>query len=122
MKRVCAWCMKEMGAVEGGNRPDTEITHGICESCVDNFTFQQGVPFQRYLDSIPVPRPGGRPLCRGEGGKPEGLRYARQGPAADRTTPGQQRLRVRPCQAAGRVRKDDPLLGVRDPEIGYADL
>ncbi len=55
MKRACAWCTKEMGAVEGSSRPDTEISHGICESCVDNFTFQQGVPFQRYLDSIPVP-------------------------------------------------------------------
>jgi hypothetical protein len=44
-----------MGAIEGSIRPDTEISHGICESCVDNFTFQQGVPFQRYLDSIAVP-------------------------------------------------------------------
>jgi PAS domain-containing protein len=55
MKRVCAWCTKEMGTVEGSSHPDTETSHGICESCVDNFTFQQGVPFQRYLDSIPVP-------------------------------------------------------------------
>lgn len=55
MKRVCAWCAKEMGYVEGSSRPDTEVSHGICESCVDNFTFQQGVPFQSYLDSIPVP-------------------------------------------------------------------
>ena len=55
MKRVCAWCTKEMGAVEGSSHPDTEISHGICGSCADNFTFQQGVPFQRYLDSIPVP-------------------------------------------------------------------
>jgi PAS domain-containing protein len=44
-----------MGAVEGSSHPDTEISHGICGSCADNFTFQQGVPFQRYLDSIPVP-------------------------------------------------------------------
>lgn len=55
MKRVCAWCTKEMGIVESSNRPDSEISHGICASCVDNFKFQQGVPFQRYLDSIPVP-------------------------------------------------------------------
>ena len=55
MKSVCAWCTKEMGTVEGSSHRDPEISHGICESCVDNFTFQQGVPFQRYLDSIPVP-------------------------------------------------------------------
>ena len=55
MKRVCAWCTKEMGVVESSSRPDAEISHGICESCVDNFSFQQGVPFQQYLDSIPVP-------------------------------------------------------------------
>jgi hypothetical protein len=55
MKRVCAWCTKEMGTVESSNRPDSEISHGICANCVDNFKSQQGVPFQRYLDSIPVP-------------------------------------------------------------------
>jgi len=55
MKRVCAWCKKELGFVEGSSRPHTEVSHGICEGCVDNFTFQQGVPFQRYIDSISVP-------------------------------------------------------------------
>ena len=44
-----------MGAVEGSTRPDTEISHGICEGCLSNFEFQQGVPLQRYLDSIPLP-------------------------------------------------------------------
>jgi hypothetical protein len=55
MKRVCAWCNKEMGAVEGSSRPDTETSHGICEGCLNNFEFQLGVPLQRYLDSIPLP-------------------------------------------------------------------
>ena len=44
-----------MGAVEGSARPDTETTHGICGDCLDNFEFQQGVPFQRYIDSLPLP-------------------------------------------------------------------
>lgn len=44
-----------MGPVEGSTRPDTEISHGICEGCLNNFEFQQGVPMQRYLDSIPLP-------------------------------------------------------------------
>jgi len=44
-----------MGTVEGSTRPDTEISHGICEGCLNNLEFQQGVPLQRYLDSIPLP-------------------------------------------------------------------
>jgi len=55
MKRVCAWCNREMGVVAGSSHPDTEVSHGICEGCLDNLEFQQGVPLQRYLDSIPVP-------------------------------------------------------------------
>lgn len=55
MKRVCAWCSQEMGTVEGASRPDTETSHGICDRCLDNFTFQQGVPLQQYLDSLPLP-------------------------------------------------------------------
>jgi len=55
MKRVCAWCNKDMGVVEGGTHPNTETTHGICRGCSDNFEFQQGVPFQRYIDSLPHP-------------------------------------------------------------------
>jgi hypothetical protein len=44
-----------MGAVKGSTRPDSEISHGICGSCLNNFEFQQGVPFQRYIDSLPLP-------------------------------------------------------------------
>jgi hypothetical protein len=55
MKRVCAWCNKDMGSVERGARPDTGTSHGICAGCLDNFEFQQGVPLQRYVDSIPLP-------------------------------------------------------------------
>lgn len=55
MKCVCAWCAKETGRAEDSRHPDTVISHGICESCLDNITFQQGVALQRYLDSLPVP-------------------------------------------------------------------
>jgi PAS domain-containing protein len=44
-----------MGLVEGSRHPDDMVSHGICEECVDNFRFQQGVPLQQYLDSLPVP-------------------------------------------------------------------
>jgi DNA-directed RNA polymerase subunit RPC12/RpoP len=32
MKRVCAWCGKELGEVPGGENTQ-EISHGICEAC-----------------------------------------------------------------------------------------
>lgn len=44
-----------MGSVEGSTLPDTEISHGICDGCSDNFAFQMGVPLQQYLDSLPLP-------------------------------------------------------------------
>jgi hypothetical protein len=44
-----------MGVVKGSTRPDTDTSHGICEGCLNNFEFQQGVPLQRYLDSILLP-------------------------------------------------------------------
>ena len=34
MKRVCAWCNKEMGYKEGDGIPE-QITHGICQTCKD---------------------------------------------------------------------------------------
>ncbi len=55
MKRVCAWCGKGMGTVAGSKHPDDVLSHGICESCVDNLTFQLGAPLETYLDSMPLP-------------------------------------------------------------------
>ena len=55
MKLICAWCRQDIGRVEGSKLSDSEISHGICESCHDNIMFQQGVPLQKYLDSLPLP-------------------------------------------------------------------
>jgi len=55
MKLVCAWCLKEMGTVEGSCRPDSEFSHGICRSCRNNIEFQEGVSIQRYIDSFAIP-------------------------------------------------------------------
>ena len=35
MKRVCAWCGKDMGEKEPIE--DSSITHGICEVCTKKF-------------------------------------------------------------------------------------
>ena len=35
MSRVCSWCNKHLGEVEP--KEDVRITHGICESCSEQF-------------------------------------------------------------------------------------
>jgi hypothetical protein len=55
MKQVCAWCRKEIGRIESSIYPDSEVSHGICRSCYDNLTFQQGVPLPDYLEAFPLP-------------------------------------------------------------------
>ena len=55
MKVVCAWCAREIGRAKNSSLPDTEISHGICEKCADNLSFQKGVSIQSYLDSMMLP-------------------------------------------------------------------
>lgn len=50
MKIVCAWCRTLIR-----ESPDVRASHGICPACVENFSFQDGVSLQCFLDSIPVP-------------------------------------------------------------------
>jgi hypothetical protein len=56
MKRVCAWCNKQMSPVRV-KKADIPclVTHSICSDCSDNLDFQLGVPLQRYLDSFKIP-------------------------------------------------------------------
>jgi len=42
MKRVCAWCNREMGVVAGSSHPDTEISHGICEAAWTTWSSSKG--------------------------------------------------------------------------------
>ena len=55
MKRICAWCNKEMQG--GSSQAGTEnmITHGICKSCRNNVLFQLGVELELFLDSLEAP-------------------------------------------------------------------
>jgi hypothetical protein len=55
MKQVCAWCRNEIGRIASSVYSDSETSHGICENCLDNLTFQKGVPLKHYLDSFPLP-------------------------------------------------------------------
>ena len=55
MKRVCAWCKKELGRVDSQANFENVITHGICEKCRDNMLFQMGVELGVFLDSLKLP-------------------------------------------------------------------
>lgn len=55
MKRVCAWCRKQLGRVDSQASLENVITHGICEKCSDNLLFQMGVELEVFLDSLKLP-------------------------------------------------------------------
>ena len=55
MKRVCAWCRKELGRADSQASSEDIITHGICEICRDNLLFQMGVELGVFLDSLKLP-------------------------------------------------------------------
>jgi hypothetical protein len=55
MKRVCAWCKKEMGRKPSAVHGDDVITHGICEECQYHLCAQVGMPLRRFLDGLSAP-------------------------------------------------------------------
>ena len=54
MKKICAWCRKEIGSA-GASRPNEAVTHGICDDCLDNIDFQEGVAMREYLNALAAP-------------------------------------------------------------------
>jgi hypothetical protein len=55
MKKVCAWCRKDLGRIESQTGYENVITHGICKTCGDNLLFQMGVDLLEFLDSLKLP-------------------------------------------------------------------
>ena len=54
MRRVCAWCNKELlPKAEGG--PEGAITHGICSRCVIKLTSYKPRSLKKLLDYIQEP-------------------------------------------------------------------
>lgn len=51
MKRMCAWCQTELPAKGRGRN----VTHTICDSCLDNLLYQMGGYLRNYLDSFTLP-------------------------------------------------------------------
>jgi hypothetical protein len=44
-----------MGFVNASSHPDSLVSHGICGECINNLTFQNGVSYQDYIDSLSAP-------------------------------------------------------------------
>ena len=55
MRRVCAWCGKEMDAEEAAGGAAPPITHGICDPCSDALWGNVGTPIERFLESLGIP-------------------------------------------------------------------
>jgi PAS domain-containing protein len=55
MKRICAWCRKELHGIDSQAGAGNVITHGICKNCRDNIMFQLGVELESFLNSLNVP-------------------------------------------------------------------
>ncbi|MFH1123775.1 MAG: hypothetical protein V1758_08980 [Pseudomonadota bacterium] len=55
MKKMCAWCRKNLGTIDSDPGTEDQISHGICKDCQDNLFFQLGVDLQVFLDSLKVP-------------------------------------------------------------------
>ena len=55
MKKVCAWCRRELESTAADHEQQYPITHGICETCAANLLAQMGRPLQEFLDNLDVP-------------------------------------------------------------------
>lgn len=57
MKKVCAWCNKELGAVPdpSGIHSESIITHGICHNCANKIFLKMGMKLITFLDSLDAP-------------------------------------------------------------------
>jgi hypothetical protein len=52
MKKICAWCNKDLGEVPSG--PDANpITHGICPDCAREVLSFKAEPLAKFLDKFP---------------------------------------------------------------------
>jgi len=55
VRRVCAWCEKELGWSESPPGFQNAVTHGMCEECAYHLFAQIGMPLRKYLDGLGAP-------------------------------------------------------------------
>jgi len=56
MKRICAWCKKDLGASDTSDQAgDAPITHGICGDCARRTLSFKAKPLRNFLDQFSKP-------------------------------------------------------------------
>ena len=55
MKRLCAWCNKDLTRETDKSHDETAITHGICRICIAKLFTEMKIDVKKYLDSLPAP-------------------------------------------------------------------
>lgn len=55
MKKICAWCKKDLGGISSDQASEQLISHGMCAECANHFRAQMGVDIQRFLDGLNEP-------------------------------------------------------------------
>ena len=55
MKRMCAWCGRNMGTTPSSSGPETIITHVIYESCAARFFDEMAADLMTFLDRLSEP-------------------------------------------------------------------
>jgi len=56
MKRICAWCKKDLGSPDTDSSPtDTPITHGICGDCARQVLLFNSQTLDNFLNRFPNP-------------------------------------------------------------------
>lgn len=52
MKTICAWCKKDMGGKSVNGHPVTDVSHGICYTCVAVIFGTKKLFFVDFLESL----------------------------------------------------------------------
>ena len=55
MKKICAWCKRELEAGPVFSESDTPISHGMCPVCAFHVRASMGMPLQEFLDGLNEP-------------------------------------------------------------------
>ena len=54
LKHICAWCQQELVKYKKSSKHD-RISHGICETCAENFLNDSPQQLLDYLDDLHIP-------------------------------------------------------------------
>jgi hypothetical protein len=55
MRRICAWCSKDLGEIVSALDAQDVISHGLCQDCEYHLFAQMGMPLEEYLDGLRAP-------------------------------------------------------------------